>query len=238
MTAHTMRAYGSQLPPPSRILHGTINLRCFCPPCKCGTFRRVACYLQSSSTAPGTRAVRKLQRVHAAANDFTEFTVEEVVSGTMLPSSIQSDISRLGVTNMSVMCTVSEVASDEFGYMRVSDLLRFTLPTLGIWLIGPILSLVDTAFVGAAVRSTSPLVLIQNAPHVHPYYSVHMCAGLRSPRWSWLPWRRGQCCAITLCMYAHFWPLQACLLLTTAPVETPLPCCDMLPPLAAFYQPA
>ena len=34
----------------------------------------------------------------------------------------------------------------------IADLLRFTLPTLGIWLIGPILSLADTAFVGSHVR--------------------------------------------------------------------------------------
>ena len=27
-------------------------------------------------------------------------------------------------------------------------LLRFTLPTLGVWIIGPILSLIDTAVVG------------------------------------------------------------------------------------------
>lgn len=37
-------------------------------------------------------------------------------------------------------------------HTSTADLLRFTLPTLGIWLIGPILSLVDTAFVGANVR--------------------------------------------------------------------------------------
>ena len=37
----------------------------------------------------------------------------------------------------------------------IADLLRFTLPTLGIWLIGPILSLADTAFVGSQVSPTA-----------------------------------------------------------------------------------
>ena len=41
----------------------------------------------------------------------------------------------------------------------IADLLRFTLPTLGIWLIGPILSLADTAFVGSHVRAMLARVL-------------------------------------------------------------------------------
>jgi len=41
----------------------------------------------------------------------------------------------------------------------IADLLRFTLPTLGIWLIGPILSLADTAFVGSHVRVTLHVVV-------------------------------------------------------------------------------
>ena len=50
------------------------------------------------------------------------------------------------------------VEGDADRHTSTADLLRFTLPTLGIWLIGPILSLVDTAFVGAQVHlSPEPL---------------------------------------------------------------------------------
>ena len=42
----------------------------------------------------------------------------------------------------------------------IADLLRFTLPTLGIWLIGPILSLADTAFVGSQVHMPYALYIL------------------------------------------------------------------------------
>lgn len=60
------------------------------------------------------------------------------------------------------------VDGDADRHTSTADLLRFTLPTLGIWLIGPILSLVDTAFVGAQVRlcSESLSYAASNAEHL------------------------------------------------------------------------
>jgi Na+-driven multidrug efflux pump len=46
----------------------------------------------------------------------------------------------------------------------LATLLRFTLPTLGIWLAGPIMSLVDTSVVG--LRSSIELAAMGPATNV------------------------------------------------------------------------
>ena len=50
---------------------------------------------------------------------------------------------------MQMMCRLAGTLVEPTQSASIVDLLRFTLPTLGIWLIGPILSLADTAFVGS-----------------------------------------------------------------------------------------
>ena len=53
-----------------------------------------------------------------------------------------------------LQCSVAGTVVEARQSVSIATLLRFTLPTLGIWLIGPILSLADTAFVGSHVRIT------------------------------------------------------------------------------------
>ena len=66
-------------------------------------------------------------------------------------------ISRLSSTKSSDVPTVEERVSKAV-VPTVNDLIKFGLPTLGIWLLQPILSLIDTSVIGMSASSASSVL--------------------------------------------------------------------------------
>ena len=74
-------------------------------------------------------------------------------------------VSALRKSNFQLLSTVSsdfptvvESAAKELTVPSVMDLLKFGLPTLGIWLLQPILSLIDTSVIGMSAASASSVL--------------------------------------------------------------------------------
>eukprot|EP00884_Botryococcus_braunii_P015914 jgi/Botrbrau1/3005/Bobra.0070s0004.2 len=101
---------------------------------------RARCHLFGSCSTHRIPAGPRAYMIRRALRDFAAVHLNDRLPLWRLPALQTAAVPKEG--------DEPEGLAEEEGHVSITELLRFTAPTLGIWMINPILSLVDTSVVG------------------------------------------------------------------------------------------